>query len=459
MDKQILLRSIPKVDELLRADAFDDCGIPPLALRDAARAVLDAIRADIIAGKTDELPYADEICDAILKKAKADTLPSLRPVVNATGVVLHTNLGRACLSEKAAKAAYDVARGYSTLEYDVERGCRGSRHDHVEELLCRTTGAQAAMVVNNNAAAVLLILSALGRGGEVITSRGEEVEIGGSFRIPEIMTQCGCTLREVGTTNKTHLSDYENAINENTRALLKVHTSNFRIVGFSESVSLDDMVALGEKYSLPVIQDLGSGSLFNLEAFGIHDEPTVQISVDAGVDVISFSGDKLLGGPQAGIIIGKKNYIDMLKKHPLARAIRVDKMTLAALRATLEAYLDERTAASEIPTLSMLAQEPSELRAKASELRDMLKAKGIICSVIPCEDQVGGGSVPTQLLPSYAVAIEAPELSPDALEEAMRVREIPIIARISHDNYLLDVRTIARGEFDIIADALSEVLA
>ena len=336
MERNQLLRAIPKMDELLREPLLQVQEVPAPLLRETLRAVLETLRQDILEGRVpEELPSREALCREALERAAEEARPSLRPVINATGVVLHTNLGRACLSQRAAQAAYAVARGYSTLEYNVEEGCRGSRHSHAEALLCRITGAESAMVVNNNAAAVLLILSAMGKGGEVVASRGELVEIGGSFRIPDIMMQCGCVLREVGATNKTHLQDYEAAIGEGTRALLKVHTSNFRIVGFTESVSLEDMVALGRKYGLPVIQDLGSGSLVDLLPLGIHDEPAVQQSVRAGVDVISFSGDKLLGGPQAGIILGKRRFIEALKKHPLARAVRVDKMTLAALRETL----------------------------------------------------------------------------------------------------------------------------
>lgn len=314
------------------------------------------------------------------------------------------------------------------------------------------------MVVNNNAAAVLLILSALGKGGEVITSRGELVEIGGSFRVPDIMVQCGCALREVGTTNKTHLSDYEGAITPETRALLKVHTSNYKIMGFTESVPLAELVALGRERGLPVIEDLGSGSLVDLEQFGIHGEPTVQQSVQAGVDIISFSGDKLLGGPQAGIIIGRKDYIETLKKHPLARALRVDKMTLAALRETLYAYTDPAMAVREIPTLAMLAVPEHVLREKAELLCRALADRGVTARTVPAQDQVGGGSVPTQLLPAWAVAIDPGRLTVDGLEAALRRRERPIIGRITHEQYLLDTRTLWESDFDYIAEAAAEVI-
>ncbi len=460
MERQDLLRKIPKVDELL--------GLPPLAslaeelpagmARDAVREVLEELRQQALSGGLEALPGSMELAASAAKRARRTALPSLRPAINGTGVTLHTNLGRACLSRKAAEAVAAVARGYSTLEYDVENGCRGSRHSHIESLLASVTGSEAAMVVNNNAAAVLLMLSAIGKGGEVVASRGELVEIGGSFRIPEIMTQCGCTLREVGATNKTHLRDYEAAIGPETRALLRVHTSNYRIVGFSEQVPLAALAELGQKYGLPVIEDLGSGSLADLTSFGIHDEPTVQQSVKAGVDLISFSGDKLLGGPQAGLILGKKSYIDQLKKHPLARAVRVDKMTLAALRETLCAYLDPARAREEIPVLSMLSAPPHVLHGRAALLCQRLQDAGCPAQVVETEGQVGGGSCPTQTIPSWAVAVQPEGLTPDGLEEALRKREIPIIGRISKGQYLLDVRTLAEADFPTIEQAVREVV-
>ncbi len=460
MERQEMLRGIPKVDELMQQEVISDLreDLPTAAVRSAVRAELDQLRQAILAGEVHELPGTDALCAAICRRAREDALPSLRPVINGTGVVLHTNLGRACLSQRATDAVTAVARGYSTLEYDLAKGQRGSRHDHIETLVCQVTGAEAAMVVNNNAAAVLLILSALGKGGEVITSRGELVEIGGSFRIPEIMVQCGCTLREVGATNKTHLRDYENAIGPETKALLKVHTSNFKIMGFSQSVPLDELVALGREKGLPVIEDLGSGSLVDLEQFGIHDEPTVQQSVKAGMDIISFSGDKLLGGPQAGIILGKAEYIRQLKRHPLARAMRVDKMTIAALRETLYAYTDEELACREIPVLAMLGAKSHQLREKAGVLCAMLQEQGVGAQVIPTQDQVGGGSVPTQLLDAWAVAIDPGRLTVDQLEEKLRLRPLPIIGRITHEQYILDVRTLMERDFPYIAQTAGEVV-
>lgn len=456
MDKQ-MLRQIPKVDDLLRCPALLErtAGAPEAAVKEAVRRTVEALRAGVLSGAVETLPTEEALCAQAAETLRLDRLPSLRGVVNATGVVLHTNLGRSCLSRRAAEAARTVSEGYSTLEYNVKTGGRGLRYSHIEPLLCRLTGAESAMVVNNNAAAVLLVLSALTTGGEVITSRGELVEIGGSFRVPEIMESCGAVLREVGATNKTKISDYAKAINEQTRALLKVHTSNFRIVGFTESVALADMVALGHEKGLPVIEDLGSGCLVDLQQFGIHGEPTVQDSVKAGVDVISFSGDKLLGGPQAGIIVGRKEYMDILKRHPLTRAMRVDKMTLAALEATLRAYADG-TALEEIPTLSALAQTPEQLRMKAEDLCARLTTVGVDAEVMPEFDQVGGGSVPTQLLPTFVAAVRPKNCSVDALEEKLRLRETPIIVRIAHERCLLDARTIRWEEFDTVVSALTE---
>ena len=458
-----MLRKIPKVDELLtlaeetgRMAAMTDI-IPPAAVRDAIRDELEALRGNILAGDLTELPEKKAILDAACTRAYGEQRSSLRRVVNGTGVVLHTNLGRSLLSWQAVSAVEEVARNYSTLEYDVDSGSRGSRHDHIDNLLASVTGAEAAMVVNNNAAAVLLILSAMGRGGEVITSRGELVEIGGSFRIPEIMTQCGCTLREVGTTNKTHLFDYEDAIGPETKALLRVHTSNYRIVGFSERPGLAELVELGRKHDLPVIEDLGSGSLVDLTAFGIHGEPTVQQSVKAGVDVISFSGDKLLGGPQAGLILGKRAYIEKLKRHPLARALRVDKMTIAALRETLYAYQDPAWAKCNIPVLRMLGASGEELRGRAEKLRLALEGFGCAARVVETEGQVGGGSCPTQLLKSWAVAVDPGKLTADQLAEALRRPYPHIIGRISQGQYLLDVRTLTDDDFSAIARRLGEV--
>ena len=451
-----LLRKIPKVDELLRnpllACVISEYG--ETAVTEAVRAELDALRQGILNRQITVMPGLDRLCQQIGKRAELAALPSFRKVINGTGILLHTNLGRACLSEQAARAVYEASKAYSNLEYDLESGRRGSRYSHVEAILCRLTGAESALVVNNNAAAVLLTLSALTQGGQVVVSRGELVEIGGSFRVPEIMESCGAQLKEVGATNKTHLRDYENAICQQTRALMKVHTSNYRIIGFSETPALPDLVKLGHSHGLPVIEDLGSGCLLDLNRFGIHDEPSVQDSIRAGVDVVSFSGDKLLGGPQAGILLGKKKYLDILKKHPLNRVMRVDKMTLAALEATLRSY--ENGSPEEIPVIGMLAAEPDALRQKAEKLAGMLAAAGIDVDMVSTEGRVGGGSVPNHALPSYAVAFGG---EVNKLEEHLRKGMQPIIGRIHEGKYLLDVRTLWESDFETIVEAVREALA
>lgn len=450
-----LLRKLPKVDDILRclenSDLFKEFGAA--IVTESIRDEIQILRHQILDGKIDLIPDQSELLESIVHRIYRSTLPSFRNVINGTGIILHTNLGRACLSEKAARSAADAARRYSNLEYNLEKGMRGSRYSHVETILCRLTGAESAIVVNNNAAAVLLILSAITTGGQVPVSRGELVEIGGAFRIPEIMEACGAQLKEVGATNKTHLYDYERAINENTRAIMKVHTSNYRIVGFSETPALADLVELGHRHGLPVIEDLGSGSLVDLNRFGIRNEPTVQSSVQAGVDVVCFSGDKLLGGPQAGIILGKKEYLDVMKSHPLARAMRVDKLTLAALEATLQSY--ENGSEYEIPVISMLGAKSIDLKERARLLASMLCAENIHAEVIPVEGRVGGGSVPDQVLSSYAVAIAG---NVDTLEEKLRCGTPPIIGRIHDGMYLLDVRTLWDDDFPVVCKALKEAI-
>ena len=456
--KQTLLRNIPKVDELLQASDLAEVrvSLSPARFTAVVRAVLQQVRQEILENMRQELPNLAGWAARIKDEARRQNLDHLRPVINATGVILHTNLGRACLSSEIAQKVAEVATSYSTLEYDLEKGARGLRYDHIEPLLQDLTGCEAALVVNNNAAAVLLILSALGQGRNVLVSRGELVEIGGSFRVPEIMEQCGCHLKEVGTTNKTHLRDYERAIDENTCALMKVHTSNFKILGFTESVALEDLVKLGHQKGLPVIEDLGSGCMLPLEKYGILDEPCVLDRVRAGVDLLSFSGDKMLGGPQAGIILGKKAYIDQLKHHPLTRAMRVDKMTLAALEATLRLYLDPEQAKREIPVLQMLSAEPQELKEKAERLCAPLQQAGISAQVEETQNQMGGGSLPTQMLPGYAVAITPVGKSVDQLEEELRRSERPIIGRIYKERYLLDVRTLFENDFSYIVQRVCE---
>ena len=453
---QKLLRQIPMVDELMKQPQLQQlcAAVPVQKVTEAVRQILDDLRAGILNGSIEEMPALEDLCGLVVGTANKKAEYSLKKVINATGIILHTNLGRACISERAAAAACEVAQSYSTLEYNLQAGRRGTRYSHVEELLCRLTGAESALVVNNNAAAVLLILSDMAQGGQVITSRGELVEIGGSFRVPDIMEACGAELKEVGTTNKTHLWDYDRAINEKTRALMKVHTSNYRIVGFSETPTLPELVELGHSRGLPVIEDLGSGCLVDLQQFGILGEPTVQDSVRAGVDVVSFSGDKLLGGPQAGIIVGKKAIVDKLKKHPLTRAMRVDKMTLAALEATLRSY--DAGLSSEIPTIAMLGATPAYLQGKADQLCQLMLKAGIAAEVVATEGQVGGGSVPTQLLKSFAVAVQPAGVSLDQLEINLRLGTPAIVGRINHDRFLLDVRALRENDYDAIVKAVAE---
>ena len=383
-----LLRSIPNVDRLMRSPLLEASDLPRTVVVDAVRRTLDALRAGILSGKAVGVPIDEALCRSALSDARAEYTAGIRPVINGTGVILHSNLGRACLSQRAAEAAARAAGGFSTLEYDLSTGARGSRSAAVEARLVKLTGAEAALVVNNNAAAVLLILSALASGGEVVVSRGELVEIGGSFRIPEIMEQCSCRLHEVGTTNKTRLSDYEAAISGETRVLLKVHTSNFKIVGFTESVSVGYLAALGKKHGLPVVEDIGSGALIRMEKYGLTDEPFAAGSLASGADVVSFSGDKLLGGPQAGIILGGAKYLSTMKKHPLYRALRVCKLTLAALEETLRAYSDPERAERELPVLAMLSAKEDDLRVKAERLRRLLSDKGVPCEVVPVSTTV-----------------------------------------------------------------------
>ena len=386
-------------------------------------------------------------------------------VINATGTVLHTNLGRAPLSKKQVSDLTEKLYGYSNLEYDLWEGKRGERYSHFEELLIRLTGAEAAVAVNNNAAAVLLILSALAAGREVIVSRGEQIEIGGKFRIPEVIRQGGAILREVGTTNKTHREDYVREINENTGAILKVHTSNYRIQGFTESVPVRELTGLG----VPVIEDLGSGVLVNLEEFGLEHEPTVQEAVRHGADVVCFSGDKLLGGPQAGIIVGKKELIEKIKAHPLMRAVRIDKFTAAALEMTLQEYEKDLEAAKErIPVLRILKQKPEELKERAERLKSLLMddmdpkwPAAWRLDILDCLSEAGGGALPGQVLPSTALVISrAIPGFPGAewLQEKLRFMETPVIGRIAKEKLWLDMRTVFEKELPLLAEELAKLL-
>ena len=457
---QDILRRIPKIDEVLqnqRLVLFYGT-TPRSVIVESVRETIDNLRKEILSGNTEGLDNEEALMDEIVDSIIAKKKKTLRRVINATGVVLHTNLGRAQLSKAAAQAVMDIADNYSTLEYDLKKGTRGSRQDIVENIVKKVTGAEAAMVVNNNAAATMIVLASMARGKEVVVSRGELVEIGGSFRIPEVMSESGAILREVGATNKTKVSDYERAYDpELTAAFMKVHTSNFRIIGFTEDVSLPDMVALGREKGVPVIYDMGNGLMVDLQRYGVN-EPTVMDALKADPDVILFSGDKLLGGPQGGIIIGKKKYIDQMKKHPLARAFRVDKMTLAALEATFYQYLDMDKAMKEIPTLAMISASREELQDKAADLIRALqeKAPEYEYDTEAVTDQVGGGSAPANYLEGIAVSIRNTGLTAEQMERRLRKAEVPVIARISHEHILLDVRCIKEEEYALVADAVAQ---
>ncbi|HEY3374983.1 MAG TPA: L-seryl-tRNA(Sec) selenium transferase [Candidatus Aquicultor sp.] len=466
MSKNEYLRQLPKVDEVLDLPDVRDLleAYPRPLVVDGVRYVIDERRSRILLMDEDELTSVDVSIDSLLSELVAwleqQYAPSLKRVINATGVVIHTNLGRSILSKDAIEAVVMAAGNYSNLEFDLEKGARGSRHSHVEAVLTKITGSEAGMVVNNNASAVLLALSALSNGKESICSRGQLVEIGGSFRIPDVMRQSGAILREVGTTNKTYIDDFRAAVTENTALIMKVHTSNYRIVGFTAEPSLEEMVALGDELGIAVMEDLGSGVLLDLSKYGVPYEPTVQESVRAGVDVITFSGDKLLGGPQAGIIVGKAEFINKMKKHPLARAVRVDKMTLAALEATLRDYLDMDNVREKNPTIRMLTMQLDELDARAKTLAEQLTSTlggDYIVRTEPEVSRVGGGSLPLAELPTVVVSLTPTFASINAVEEALRRNDPPVIVRIKEGSALLDPRTIQEGEDDEVLAAFDLV--
>lgn len=482
MKKKDLLRSIPKVDEVIKQDALffliEEKGC--VAVTEALRVVIDKLRQEIIALKDEDTDNFDmskldicKIAENAADRVTEDEKGNLFPIINATGTILHTNLGRAPLCREAAENVIKISKGYSSLEYNVEKGKRGSRQDLVGELIAELTGAEDAMVVNNNASATFLVLAILGKGKEVVVSRGELVEIGGAFRIPDIMVQSGAYLQEVGTSNKTKPSDYENAIitkeqekelatkesfrgtkRFETGALMKVHKSNYDIVGFTEEVSLEDLVKIGKKHDLPVIFDMGNGLMLDLEEYGVR-EPNVPKSLAVGIDIILFSGDKLFGGPQAGIIAGKKEYIEKMKKHPLARVIRVDKMCFAALEATLMKYRDEKIAIRDIPVLNMISSSKEEMRSKAERLAQEIRTANneLNIDLVEVEDQIGGGSAPSVRLSGWAVAVEDSKVSAQSIRIMLRRAEIPILARIHENRLLLCVRTISESEFGYIANA------
>ncbi len=447
-------RRLPGVDKVLADKRLGKAGgdYPHDLMVDVIRKRLENERLSIAAGKPcDSL---DDIVTSVLVELQTLDKPTLRRVINASGVILHTNLGRAPLSQESLAAIEDVSRGYANLEFELESGNRGSRHVHVEGLLCRLAGAEAALVVNNNAAAVLLGLTALARRKEVIVSRGQAVEIGGGFRIPDVMRQSGAKLVEVGTTNCTYARDFEQAVTERTVALMRVHSSNFRLVGFTSEVTLEELVAIGRKNDLLVLDDLGSGCFLDTTVYGLAPEPMVQQSVSAGAVLTFFSGDKLVGGPQAGIIVGQKQYVDKLKKHPLARAVRIDKTRLAALAVTLLHYLKEE-ATAKIPVWRMIAAPLVEIGRRASIWADAL---GGVAKVVSGETVVGGGSLPGGALPTKLVAVSRSGWNTaKTISERLRRREVPVIGRIDKDILLLDPRTVLPEEDEIIIQALRDI--
>jgi L-seryl-tRNA(Ser) seleniumtransferase len=453
------LRLLPSVDALLHSpggQALIAEFSHALVLR-ALRTNLAQARAAILSGSL--CPAPDELLQATTALLRQEQQPLLRPVINATGVIINTNLGRAPLSAPALAAVQQVAAGYANLEYDLDAGERGSRHTHIAPLLCELTGAEAALVVNNNASAVLLALSELAMGHEVIISRGQLVEIGGGFRVPDVMRQSGCHLVEVGTTNRTRLSDYEHALSEHTALLLAVHPSNFLITGFTESTPLKALVELAHRHALLVMEDLGSGCLLPSERYGLAHEPMPQESIAAGTDLVCFSGDKLLGGPQAGIIVGKAAIIGRLAKHPLMRALRIDKMTLAALEATLRHY-QRGQAETHIPIWRMISARPEQLTRRVTSWQEQLKTRGITAHVQRGESTIGGGSLPGETLPTMLLALAAEQmpLPLDALSRRLRQRAVPIVARIQRDRLLLDPRTVLEEQDQDVTTALLEEL-
>lgn len=465
-EKQALLRKLPGVDyviDLWEKNNLSETMPRPVVVQ-SIRVVLDTLRSRILTSgePLDDALFSDNALLRLTREAAQKKMGfNLKRVVNATGVVIHTNLGRSLLAEKVAEHVARLSSRYSNLEFDLNKGARGSRYSAVEDILCEISGAEAALVVNNNAGAVFLALETLARGKEVIVSRGELVEIGGSFRIPDVMARSNAKLVEVGTTNRTHLRDYEGAVSSDTALLLKVHTSNFSIVGFTAEVSIAEMVALGTKYQIPVMKDLGSGNFVDLSPYGLIKEPTVQEMVAAGADVVTFSGDKMLGGPQAGIIVGKRDFVDKIKSNPINRALRIDKMTLAGLEATLQLYRDEAQALSTIPTLHMITMPVKSILTKAKRLQNRLKKLGdgrLNVALVNGASRVGGGSLPLQELPTKCLSIAIEGLSANTIEASLRKSKPPVIVRIEEDSVVMDLRTVQDEEITIIAEAFKKIL-
>ena len=454
------LRNIPKVNSVLEREEIKGLltSYPRWVVVEAVRRVIEEKRKELIEGKR-ELVSENMVVKEVLDKIEKFSLLSLKRVINATGVVLHTNLGRAPLPKEALNAINEIGANYSNLEFDLDKGKRGLRYVHVEYILKKLTQAPSALVVNNNAAAVFLVLNTLAQGKEVIVSRGELIEIGGTFRLPDVMKSAGAILKEVGTTNRTRILDYENAITENTALILKAHTSNYKIMGFTESVSLKELVNIGKKYGIPVYNDLGSGLFVDIRKLGLPYEPTVTEVLRSGVDIVSFSGDKLLGGAQAGIILGKEEFIDKLRKNPINRVLRIDKLTLSALEATLRLYMEDPE--SKIPVLTMLKTQEGQLKTQAEKLLEKLKAFPEIEAGIKRDvSAVGGGALPIAELPTYCVFLSHKSIELKELEERLRIKpKIPIICRIKDDKLLLDMRTIRDDELDIVVQSIREAIS
>lgn len=460
------LKKLPKIDEIMLV--LEKRGTLVRAPRDVVlstcRSVVGDVRGLILSAKEDDtdirVPSLDEVAATVAEKIENIRRYSFRRVVNATGIILHTNLGRAPLCKEALERISEVSRGYSNLEFDLEKGKRGLRYGHVQKILCELSGAEDALVVNNNAAAVLLVLNTLSEGKEAIVSRGELIEIGGEFRIPEVMEKSGALLKEVGTTNRTHLSDYNNAVNENTGLILKVHTSNFKIVGFTEEIGLPALIDIGKRKEIPVMNDLGSGCFVDLDRYGFEKEPTIQEVLKTGVDVVTFSGDKLLGGPQAGIILGSRNILEKIKKNPLNRALRIDKLTLAALEATMKQYLNGEGALSNIRILRAITEPLADVEKRAEKLLTLLQAldsEGVVLTLKKGTSMTGGGALPTQEIPTMLLSIKSSRISANRLDDHLRHCDVPVVVRISENEVLLDLRTVDEEEFAFIEAGLQSI--
>lgn len=462
MEKKDLFKKIPQVEEILKKFRIEELDYSRTLKTKATRDVLEDIRNKIIQCKEDEVEkLSTEINDEniiikVEERLYREFSPSLLKVINGTGTILHTNLGRSLLDDSIKEDIWNIISSYSNLEYDIAEGKRGSRYSHVTKMIKLLFGVEDALIVNNNAAAVFLVLNTFAKDKEAIVSRGELVEVGGAFRIPSVMAMSGANLVEVGSTNKTRVEDYEEAITEETAVLMKVHTSNYKLIGFTDAVSNRELKELGDKYDIPVMEDLGSGVYFNMEEYGLPHEPTISESIKSGIDLITFSGDKLLGGPQAGIIVGKKEYIDRMKKNQILRALRVDKFTLAALECTIRMYFDEEKAKKHIPTIRMITLTPEELFERAEVLKEKIDGRDTRINVY-IEDgksTVGGGSMPGEEFDSKVIVLTGDGLTADKIEEALRLSSSHIIGRIKDDKYMLDLRTLNDKDFDRIAEEI-----